>query len=305
MKKTVILILVLLPILLVVTIAFAGKILSHYHHIPVERVEFVDDVGDAWDDEKLFKVNVGETKKAAVRVFPDMASNPMVSFTVQDETICTVDAEGNVTGVAIGSTMILVTTSEGNKTDMLNVLVVAEKVTGVTLPYSELTLIQGEIHNLLPEVVPHTALDKTITFTSDDPAVVSVKQTGQIKAEGVGTATITVTTQDGGFTATCLVTVESGTPALSFDIPGIENRNGVYVVKDYSLDLAPYLSHDDTKIPDLAAIRWEVISGGGYASMTDSTLSFTMAKKLVTVRIYVGDKSAPTYFTDVRFFLEP
>ena len=38
MKKTVILILILLPIVLVITIAFAGRILSLYHHIPVERV---------------------------------------------------------------------------------------------------------------------------------------------------------------------------------------------------------------------------------------------------------------------------
>lgn len=304
MKKTVILILVLLPIVLVITIAFAGRILSLYHHIPVEKVEFVDDVGDTLDDEHLFIVNVGETKSTAIRIFPEMASNKKVSYASQDESLCTVDAEGKITGVAIGSTTIVVTTSEGDKTDMLNVLVVAEHVTGIKLDQTALTLNIGEAARLLPEVEPYTALNKNITFTSSDKSIVSVKQNGQILAHKAGTAVISVTTQEGGFTATCTVTVSEGTPPLQFDMPDVENRNGVYVVKDGFIDLAPYLQYDSSKI-DPASIRWQIISGNSHATLTDSTISFAMARRLITVRCYVGNPEAPTYYTEIKFFLEP
>ena len=98
MKKTVILILALLPIVLIITIAFAGKILSIYHHIPVDSVEFVDEVGEALDGEYIFVVNVGETLPTEVLVYPEMASNPKVSFVSQDESVCIVDGFGNITG---------------------------------------------------------------------------------------------------------------------------------------------------------------------------------------------------------------
>ena len=57
MKKTIILILALLPIVLLVVIAFAGQILSIYQHIPVEKVEFVDRFNNAYTDEHVFTLN--------------------------------------------------------------------------------------------------------------------------------------------------------------------------------------------------------------------------------------------------------
>ncbi len=306
MKKTVILILILLPIVLVITIAFAGRILSLYHHIPVERVEFIDDVGDALDDEYLFVINVGESKPTAIRIFPEMASNQKVSYATQDEAICSVDAEGNITGVAIGSTTILVTTSEGNKTDMLNVLVVAEHVTGISLPYSELTMTPGEQGRILPTVEPYTALNKNVTFTTSDKSIVSVRPSGQITAHKPGTATITVTTQEGGLSASCTVTVIEGTPPLSFDMTGASNvssgENG-YIVKDTTIDLAPYLKYDSEKI-DPDTISWRVSAGSNVASLSGTTLSF---KKMgiVTVTVYVGDVNEPTYSAEIKLFFQP
>ena len=54
MKKTILLILAVLPIVLLVVIAFAGQILSIYQHIPVERVEFVDRFNSAYTDQHVF-----------------------------------------------------------------------------------------------------------------------------------------------------------------------------------------------------------------------------------------------------------
>ena len=304
MKKTVILILALLPIVLVITIAFAGKILSIYHHIPVEKVLFVDEVGEALDEEHLLIINVGQTKGTFVHVLPERASNPKVSFTAENEEICTVDGEGNITGVAIGGTTVMVKTLDGSKTDLLNVLVVAELVTGVTLPEDTLTLAIGENRLLIPTIEPYTARNKNVTFKSDNEAVVTVGAGGQLVARAAGTATVTVTTEDGGFTATCTVTVEDSTPPLHFDptgSPSIAPMGAGYVVVADTVDLAPLLLIDTAKI-DPASVRWRIASGSA-ATMNGSTVSFT-GKGLVTVVAYVGEATAPAYFVQIKLLYQ-
>lgn len=309
MKKTVILILLLLPIVLLITIAFAGQILSIYHHIPVERVDFVDNVGDALGNEYLFIVNVGETKPTAIRIFPEMASNKTVSYTSQNESLCTVDADGNITGIAIGSTSILVTTSEGNKTDILTVLIVAERVTGITLLETELTMIQNEQKQLQPIIEPYTALNKTVSYESSDPTVVSVKPNGYITALRPGEVIITVTAQDGGASATCKVTVINGLPPLSFDMTNAPNVSPAasgtgYITTINSIDLAPYLRYN--KEIDPTTIRMRIASGNNVATLTDTTITFTSEKlSIVTIHVYVGNPDNPTYETKLTLFYQP
>ncbi|MGO4343997.1 Ig-like domain-containing protein [Paenibacillus sp. MCAF9] len=93
-------------------------------------------------------------------------------------------------------------------------------VSGVTLDRSLLEMTAGDpAVALLAAVTPENAASKEVTWTTSDPNVAAVNA-GEVTPVGVGTATITVTTMDGLFTASCLVTVtsapvvdpESGTP---------------------------------------------------------------------------------------------
>ena len=81
------------------------------------------------------------------------------------------------------------------------------EVTGVALAPSALSLTVGDTSQLVPVVLPTNASDKSVTFSSSDDTVATVDETGLVTAAGAGTATITVTTEDGGFTDTCAVTV--------------------------------------------------------------------------------------------------
>ena len=300
MKKTVILILALLPIVLIITIAFAGKILSIYHHIPVDNVEFVNDVGEALDDGYILVVNVGEIRTLDIRVYPEMASNPKASFVSQDKSVCTVDDYGKITGVSTGGTTVLVKTLDGAKTDMINVVVIAERVTGVILPTEELTLTVGELYHLMPEIVPHTAINKSVSFSSDNDKIVLVSVSGQLVALSPGTATVTVTAADGGFTASCKVTVNDSLPPLSFDATGSENviatGTGYFVTVD-EIDLSEYIKYDAEKI-DPSKIFWRIVSGSS-ATLDGSVISFSK-KGLVKVMAYVGDPSNPTYYIQIN-----
>lgn len=86
-------------------------------------------------------------------------------------------------------------------------------VTGVTLNETELTLEEGETADLTATIAPENATNKNMTWTSSDPDTATVDENGHVTAKKAGEtpAVITVTTEDGGKTATCKVTVNEKT----------------------------------------------------------------------------------------------
>jgi alpha-tubulin suppressor-like RCC1 family protein len=84
-------------------------------------------------------------------------------------------------------------------------------VTGVTLNKHSTTLTVGGTDTLTATVAPANATNKTVTWKSDNMAVATVDNNGKVTAIAAGSATITVTTTDGGKTDTCAVTVAAGT----------------------------------------------------------------------------------------------
>ena len=80
-------------------------------------------------------------------------------------------------------------------------------LSGITLDKTELVLIVGDAAaQLKATVAPDNATDKTVTWTSDNPAVATIDATGKVTAVAEGEATITA--KAGDKTATCKVTVK-------------------------------------------------------------------------------------------------
>lgn len=100
-------------------------------------------------------------------------------------------------------------------------------VTGVTLDKSVLTLTEGKNAQLTAVVAPETADNKTVQWTSSDNGVATVDENGSVTAVKAGTATITVTTMDGGFTAECTVTVKARQPEQDPILPIISSLPGL------------------------------------------------------------------------------
>ena len=89
-------------------------------------------------------------------------------------------------------------------------------VESVTLGKTELELIIGQADvTLTATVKPDDATDKTVTWTSSNPAVATVDETGKVHAVAAGEATITATAGDK--TATCKVTVTAGYAANQYN----------------------------------------------------------------------------------------
>lgn len=86
-------------------------------------------------------------------------------------------------------------------------------VTGVSVSPSTASIGINETVTLTETVAPSNATNKAVTWSTSDSSVATVSN-GVVTGVAAGTATITVTTTDGGYTATCAVTVTGGGAAV-------------------------------------------------------------------------------------------
>lgn len=82
-------------------------------------------------------------------------------------------------------------------------------VDSVSLNKNTLSLLTGTNEQLIATVLPASATNKNVTWTSTNTSVASVDSTGLVNALSVGNAEIIVTTVDGGFSDTCVLTVSN------------------------------------------------------------------------------------------------
>ena len=116
----------------------------------------------------------------------------------------------------------VVSNSAGSVTSSAATLTVNPvSVTGVSLNKKILSLYTGNSETLTATVEPSNATNKYVTWSSDKPEVATVEN-GKVTAKAAGTATITVTTEDGKKTATCTVTVTDKTYTISADTTALD-----------------------------------------------------------------------------------
>ena len=167
--------------------------------VPVESVSL---------DKTTLGLTEGETARLTATVEPSNATNKSVTWSSDNESVATV-TNGVVTAVGAGTATITVTTVDQSKTATCEVTVTAATVpvTGVTLNKTSTSLYVGDTETLTATAEPSDATNKNVTWSSDDTSVATVDASGLVTAVAPGTAVITVTTADGGKTATCTVTV--------------------------------------------------------------------------------------------------
>ena len=159
----------------------------------------------------------GETETLVATVMPENATDKSVVWESGNESAATVSQEGLVTAVGEGKATITVKTNDGGFSASCEVTVNKKviAVTGAVLGKTELTLVEGEEEKLAVAVTPENATDKSVVWESDNESAATVSQEGLVTAVGEGKATITVKTNDGGFSASCEVTVKKKVIAVT------------------------------------------------------------------------------------------
>ncbi|MBQ7256254.1 MAG: Ig-like domain-containing protein [Abditibacteriota bacterium] len=152
-------------------------------------------------------VYVGKTGTLTASVLPEGAVQS-VTFESSDTSIATVNSNGLVKGLKVGSTTVIVRTKDKSKYKKCKITVKNKPVTGVSLNKTSLTLAVGKSTTLTATIKPSDATIKTVTWTSSNTKVAKVSSTGKVTAVAKGTATISVITTDSSKKATCKVTVK-------------------------------------------------------------------------------------------------
>ncbi len=165
-------------------------------------------LGIALDKKDTVELQMPNTDQLTVIFTPETAANKKVVWSSSNEEVLVVDQNGLVTPKAPGLATVKVVSDESKlvASVVYNISAAPGAVTGVTLDQTAVTLEMGKTIQLVATIAPEDATNKKVTWTSSSKAA-SVDENGLVKADTVGTATITVTTEDGGYTATCIVTV--------------------------------------------------------------------------------------------------
>lgn len=145
---------------------------------------------------------VGGSVALTATLTPENATDAVV-WSSNNTKIAEVSNNGTVTAKALGTATI--TATVGSYTATCEVTV-AVPVTGVSLDKETMSLTAGSTGTLVATITPANATNQNLTWTSDNEEVATVSD-GVVSAVAAGTANITVTTDDGGKTATCVVTV--------------------------------------------------------------------------------------------------
>ena len=246
-------------------------------------------------------LDVGSSETLNATVAPNNATNQKVTWTSNAESVATVDESGNVEAVAPGTANITVTTEDGSKQATCTVTV-TQPVTGVSLNKNTLELYTGKSETLIATVEPSDATNPAVNWSSDKPEVATVEG-GTVTAKAAGTATITATTVDGGFTTICTVTVRPDIPPANPNYRiTVEATQGGTVTADPTAAKAG-TTVTLTPVPDRGyqvgsvAVTDRFGEPVAVTEQADGTYTFTMPNGQVTVTVTFAE--APLPFPDV------
>lgn len=304
MKKVLIGVLILIPIIIVASVLLTTNIISKNSYLPVDRVELNENNIEF----SLDNGNTIDTLKATV--YPRLAKNHNLTWSIEEQhsdipfvyakddpcqdcadlsdkelkehidtnhiDIATIDNNGVVTVYGYGSFIVKVTTEEGNKFATCSVKVVGDKVTKIELmPYGSssklsekdvISLDTGERLLLNPIFTPGGARDKTVTWKSADERIVEVDKNGILSAKGAGETTISVSSNDTGIGTSVKVKVNNGV---------FKGESYCYTA-DTTVDVKKYMNVDFT------SVKVDVV-GGDISS--DGTLNFVENATVATVTV--------------------
>ena len=144
------------------------------------------------------EMKTGESKKLITTVLPENATNKNVTYTSDNETVASVDQEGEITAKAAGKATITVKSADGNKSTACEVTVKAVLVGIKIQTENQLEVIQtGTTEKLIIQPIPESANITEITCTSSDESRASVdNEERTVNGIKNGTVTISVTAKD-------------------------------------------------------------------------------------------------------------
>ena len=134
-------------------------------------------------------------------ITPDNANNQIITFTSSNPEIATVNKTGIVTGISVGSTEIIVETTDGSNISVtVPVNILAEDFifcNTLIIKPAKVSIVSLAVVQLVSTITPDNAGIKALTYTSKNPDIATVNSTGIVTGISNGSTDIIVKTTDG------------------------------------------------------------------------------------------------------------
>ena len=155
------------------------------------------------------ELKVGEKATFGYSVSPNNATNNKASWYSSDESVATIDQNGNIKALQSGTTDISVKTQDGNKTSFVTILVVggSSSQNSLSMNKKSTTIKLWKSETLHATIQPDS--NQKIVWSSSNPKVAIVDQNGKVSGFSIGTSTITAQSADGKLKDTCVVYVSN------------------------------------------------------------------------------------------------
>ncbi len=140
-------------------------------------------------------------------ISPETADNKKVTWSPSDKSLATVDQDGKVTTLAVG-TVTIACVSQDNGTVAYCIIEITEPVTGLSLNTYYQEMVTGTKFVIIPTVLPTDAINKAVTYVSSDTSVATVDANGVVSAIKGGECQIIVTTVESSVEAVCTIKVK-------------------------------------------------------------------------------------------------
>jgi uncharacterized protein YjdB len=179
----------------------------------------------------VLNLPLGMNSSLSATTFPNGAVNKDIEWEISDPSIATVDANGNVSSIALGTTSIIAryvidssicATSSVTVTPYIPATTLSLNTSLITANNTQL----GTTQQLTSAITPSGASNQTVSYSSSNTAVASVSLSGIITINNTGSAKITAACESGTVTAQCVVSVVpvisttfSGNPFTMTDVP--------------------------------------------------------------------------------------
>ena len=264
-----------------ITASAGGK--SASCQVTVKAAQTVVEVESVTLDRHEMTLTEGETNRLVAKVSPSNATDKTISWATSNPAIVSVDKEGNVKGVAVGTATVAA--SHGNLSDACKITVTASAVpvTSISLDKTTLALAEQDTYQLTATVKPDNATDKNVTWSIANAAIATVSDNGLVTAVAEGATTITA--KAGDKTATCTVTVSKKViPVTSVTL----NKTSLALTEQETFQLAATVSPDNATDK---TVTWSS-SNTVVATVSDNGLVTAVAEGSTTITAKAGDKTA-------------
>ena len=177
-------------------------------------ITVIEEVTELKITPEQYKLGLGKTYQLKAEITNSTATSKDVEWYSSDESIVTVDQNGKIKGISLGYATITAMALDGSDVEATCEIRVVTEVTGMTMNYTTITLIQGNTFQLEAAIRPADATYKTAAWKSDNPDIAMVDDDGIVTAISPGNAWITAEARDSsGKYCKCYVTVIAPIPA--------------------------------------------------------------------------------------------